>query len=212
MVFLLIFFIFLIFLLVFLTSRINIKVANLVIDSQSKENIHDDYEVILNLSIFGHIPIMKLTLTKNRLQKIQKKLKMNEKMKKMENDFLTNKDKIDLKIIDMFKKINRSIKIINMDLKVELGVENAFVTSIFVAILSSILTIIISRKSVKENQIIYKIEPIYNNQNFIKFAISGIFQIKVIHIINIIYVFNKKGGMKNHERTSNRRSYDYSYE
>ena len=80
------------------------------------------------------------------------------------------------------------------------------------AIFSSIISIGISILQVKEEDISYKIEPIYIDQNFIKIVISGIFQLKLIHIINMIYVFNKKGGMKKYERTSNRRSYDYSYE
>ena len=57
----------------------------------------------------------------------------------------------------------------------------------------------------------YNIKPIYNNQNLIIGEFSGIFQIKMIHIINI-YVLKRKEGVKKNERTSHRRSYDYSYE
>ena len=53
----------------------------------------------------------------------------------------------------------------------------------------------------------FQIKPIYNNQNILNIALSGIFQIKMIHIINIIYILNKKEGVKNYERTSNRRAY-----
>ena len=58
----------------------------------------------------------------------------------------------------------------------------------------------------------YIITPLYFNQNIVNIEISGIFEIKMIHIINIIYILNKKEGVKKNERTSNRRSYDYSYE
>ena len=58
----------------------------------------------------------------------------------------------------------------------------------------------------------FTIKPIYINQNLINILIDGIFEIKMIHIINIIYILNKKEGVKKYERTSNRRSYDYSYE
>ena len=73
------------------------------------------------------------------------------------------------------------------------------------------MSITISKKAMREDKIFYNVEPIYNSQNLINIAISGIFQIKMIHIINTIYVLNKKGGIE-YERTSNRRSYDYSYE
>ena len=56
------------------------------------------------------------------------------------------------------------------------------------------------------------IYPVYNYQNLLNIEFSGIFEIKMIHIINIIYILNKKEGVKKNERTSNRRSYDYSYE
>ena len=36
--------------------------------------------------------------------------------------------------------------------------------------------------------------------------------IKMIHIIDMLYRLNKKGEVKRYERTSDRRTYDYSYE
>ena len=137
---------------------------------------------------------------------------MNEKVKQLEKDILQNKNKFDKKMVKGLKEFSKGIYVENLELEVELGTENAFLTSMLVAIFSSILSIGFSRIHVREKNIVYEIEPVYRNENSIKIEISGIFQIKLIHIINTIYVFNKKGGRKNHERTSNRRSYDYSYE
>ena len=137
---------------------------------------------------------------------------MNEKIKKLEKDIWNNKDEIDFKFIDMVKDLRKSIYIKKLDLEIQFGTEVAFLTAMLVAIFSSAISIGISNMYVKEDNIHYQVEPIYTSQNFVKIAISGIFQIKMVHIINIIYVLNKKGGMKNNERTSNRRSYDYSYE
>ena len=212
MVFLFILLIILIFTLIIMTSKIEIKIINLVIHSQRENHIEDGYEMILKLNILGNIPIIKFTITKSKLKKIQNTLKMNEKIKKLEKDIWDNRNKIDVNFVEIMKAVSKGIHIEDLNVKTTVGTENAFLTAILVAIFSSILSIGISRLSVKEDKVKYKIEPIYMGQNFIKIAISGIFQIKVIHIINIIYVFNKKGGMKNHERTSNRRSYDYSYE
>ena len=212
MVFLFILLIILIFTLIIMTSKIEIKIINLVIHSQRENHIEDGYEMILKLNILGNIPIIKFTITKSKLKEIQNTLKMNEKIKKLEKDIWDNRNKIDVNFVEIMKAVSKGIHIEDLNVKTTVGTENAFLTAILVAIFSSILSIGISRLSVKEDKVKYKIEPIYMGQNFIKIAISGIFQIKVIHIINIIYVFNKKGGMKNHERTSNRRSYDYSYE
>ena len=212
MVFLFILLIILIFTLIIMTSKIEIKIINLVIQSQRENHIEDGYEMILKLNILGNIPIIKFTITKSKLKKIQNTLKMNEKIKKLEKDIWDNRNKIDVNFVETMKAVSKGIHIEDLNVKTTVGTENAFLTAILVAIFSSIFSIGISRLSVKEDKVKYKIEPIYMCQNFIKIAISGIFQIKVIHIINIIYVFNKKGGMKNHERTYNRRSYDYSYE
>ena len=159
-----------------------------------------------------NIPIIKIKLTKNKLQKIYKNLKMKEKIKKLEEDIYTNKDKIDLKLIELAKEIKKSIDVDYLNLVIKLGTENAFTTAIIVAIISTIISVLVSNQKIEENELMYKIEPIYNNQNLIKFQFSGIFKIKMIHIINIMYLLNKKGGINKYERTSNRRSYDYSYE
>ena len=198
--------------LVVLTSKLDIRMINLIIDSQSIKHLNDRYEIIIRLKIFGNIPILKFTINKNKLRKIQQSWKMNEKVKRLEKDILQNKDKFDMQMIKGLKEFSKGIYVNNLELEVELGTENAFLTSILVAFFSSILAISFSKIHVKEKNTVYKIEPVYRNENSIKIEISGIFQIKLIHIINTIYVLNKKGGRKNHERTSNRRSYDYSYE
>ena len=185
---------------------------NVIIDSQSKPYVNDKYKIIIKLKIFDTIPIIKFTLNKNKLRKIQQSLKTNEKVKQLEKDIIQNKDKVDAQIIKGLKDFCKGIYIETLNLEMELGTQNAFLTSMLVAIFSSILSIGFSRIRVREKNIVYEIKPVYKNENSIKIEISGIFQIKMIHIINTIYVLNKKGGRKNHERTSNRRSYDYSYE
>ena len=212
MVFLFILFICLCLTLVVLTSKLDISIINLIIDTQSKKRLNDRYEIIIRLKIFGNMPILKLTINENRLSKIQQSWKMTEKVKQLEKDILQNRNQFDIEAIKVLKEFSKNICIKHLNLRIEIGTENAFLTSILVAFFSSALAISFSRIHVKENNIVYKIEPVYRNENSIKIEISGIFQIKLIHIINTIYVLNKKGGRKKHERTSNRRSYDYSYE
>ena len=212
MVFLFILFVFLILGLAILTSKLDIKIINLIIDSQSKKHLNDRYEIVIKLKIFGNVPILKLTINQNKLSKIQQSWKMTEKVKQLEKDILQNRNQFDKQIIKGLKEFSKGIYVNHLELEVELGTQNAFLTSILVAIFSSILSMAFSRIRVREKNISYEIKPIYRNENYIKIEISGIFQIKLIHIINTIYVLNKKGGRKKHERTSNRRSYDYGYE
>ena len=116
----------------------------------------------------------------------------NEKVKQLEKDIMQNKNELDVQIIKGLKEFSKVIYIEKLDLEIELWTEDAFLTSMLVAIFSSILSIGFSRIRVKEKNIAYEIEPVYRNQNSIKFEIFAIFQIKVIHIIDTIYVLNKK--------------------
>ena len=123
---------------------------------------------------------------------------------------IQDKVKVDKNFFKAIKKIN--LKIEKLNLNMEIGTENATLTSVIVPAISTIIAIYL-RKKIKnyENQT-FIIQPVYQNQNLINIYISGIFEIKMIHIIDMLYMLNKKGEVKNYERTSNRRTYDYSYE
>lgn len=200
-------FIFSIIILLFLFSKIRIEIENLKITSQRQpRHINQDYKLIIKLCILKKIPIIKINLTKTRLEKIE----LKKQIEKINIEELMANKQFDLRIIKAFKRLN--IDIDNINLKIEMGTENAALTAIIVPIISTILSIIFSRKIKKEQNQKFEIKPIYINQNLINIMFSGIFEIKMIHIINIIYILNKKEGVDRNERTSNRRTYDYSYE
>ena len=173
-----------------------------------QRHINKDYKIVVRLYALSFIPIFKISITKEKLEKI----KLKERIKNIDFKWLEDNKKIDKKMLGAIKKLNILIRDIN--LQVELGTENASLTAILVPAISTVIAIIL-RKKVKnfENQI-FMIHPIYQNQNLVNLYISGIFEIKMSHIINIIYMLNKKEkkGVKKYERTSHRRTYDYSYE
>ena len=61
----------------------------------------------------------------------------------------------------------------------------------------------------KENRFI--INPLYINKNLLNLELNCIFETKLIHIIYVIYILNEKRRDDKNVRTSNRRSYGYSY-
>ena len=193
-----------IILLVF--SRIRIEVINFKFSSQTKRHINKDYKVIIKLCILKKIPILKVNITKTKLEK----MKIKEKIKNIDFKIIQNKNKFDKNAIKAIKKSNININKINLNL--EIGTENATLTSVIVPAISTILAILLSRKIENPKNQLFIIQPVYVNQNLINIVFSGIFEMKMIHIINIIYILNRKKGVNKHERTSNRRSYDYSYE
>lgn len=187
-------------------SRIRIEVINFKFSSQTKRHINKDYKVIIKLCILKKIPILKVNITKTKLEK----MKIKEKIKNIDFKIIQNKNKFDKNAIKAIKKSNININKINLDL--EIGTENATLTSVIVPAISTILAILLSRKIENPKNQLFIIQPVYINQNLINIVFSGIFEMKMIHIINIIYILNRKKGVNKHERTSNRRSYDYSYE
>lgn len=200
-------FIFSIIILLLIFSRIKIEIENLKFTSQKQpRHLNKDYKIIIKLCVLRNIPIIKINITKTKLEKI----KLKRQIEKINFTELIDNKQFDMKLIKVLRKINIDIK--NVNLKIEMGTENAALTAIIVPIVSTILSIIFSRKIKKEQNQKFEIKPIFINQNLINILFSGIFEIKMLHIINVIYILNKKEGVDKNERTSDRRTYDYSYE
>ena len=203
MVFLFVFLL-IIFLLIF--SKIRIEIINLGFSSVQERHLNKDYKIIFKLYILNIIPLFKINISKTKLEK----LKIKEKIKNIDLKLIEKNIKFDKKILKAIKKFDFDIK--KIKLNIDIGTENASVTSIIIAVLSTLIALSIRKKVENYKEQEFFVRPIYTNQNVINILISGIFEIKMIHIINIIYILNKKEGVKEHERTSNRRSYGYSYE
>lgn len=186
-------------------SKIRIEIINFKFNSLNQRHINKDYEIIIKLCILGGLPIFKIKVTKMKLEK----MKVKEKIKKIDFTVFEKNISLDKEILQMVKKLNILIKKIN--LHIDIGTENASFTSIIVPAISTIIAIILRKKVKKFENQIFMINPIYQNQNLVNLSVSGIFEVKISHIINIIYILNRKG-VKEYERTSNRRPYDYSYE
>ena len=186
-------------------AKISIEVKNLKIKANKKIYINDDYKVVLKIIILNKIPILKLNLNNEKLV-LERNKRINKRDLK-EEKFLKNK--IKKEILKHFS----DIQINKLNLTIKIGTENAFFTSMIIPIVSSIISIILMKNITNVEKQKYVVEPIYLNQNILEILISGIFEIKLIHIINIIYILKQKEeGVKKNERTSNRRSYDYGYE
>ena len=65
-------------------------------------------------------------------------------------------------------------------------------TAILIPIVSTIISFIIRLKVKEYKNQSFNIKPLFINQNLVNIEFSGIFEIKMIHIINIIYILNKK--------------------
>lgn len=202
-------FIILLILLAIFTIKIRLQVRNLDYTSIkiNERNLNKDYKFIITIYVFYIIPIFKLKINSSKLMNNQK---LREKIKLEEIKILKDKSNFDLKIFKSLRNLKVDIKDIN--LKIKISTENAAATAIIIPILSTIIAIFLRNKIRRYKNQQFIIEPVYLNKNMIKIFLEGIFEIKMIHIINTICIVNKERKSDKYERTSNRGTYDYSYE
>ncbi len=208
MVFLFILLILCILLLIIVFSKIRIDVKKFEYCSANKKHINPNYYLQLSWIILSKIPIIKIKLNKHTV----KKLKLKDKFVDIDVKMWEERKKIDRETISIIKKIDFAIR--KLKLKIDIGTENSAITSLLIPIVSTVISFLLRNKMKTKEEQTYIVQPIYNNQNYLNITISGIFEIKMNHIINVVYLLSrkKKKGVKKYERTSNRRSYDYSYE
>ena len=172
-----------------ITIRIKIKFKDFEFSSQKKEHLNKNYKIEITIYTFNFIPISKLKITNKKINKALS----NEKIKKVINEqktkIIENRKNIDIEAIKEIKNIKMEID--EMNLKISLGTEDAAITAFIIPIISTFIAIILSQKVRKynDNQK-FSIQPVYINQNLINIEFSGIFQIKMIHIINTICIVN----------------------
>ena len=208
MVFLFILLILCILLLIIFFSKIRIDVKKFEYCSANKKHINSNYYLQLSWIILSKIPIIKIKLNEHTV----KKLKLKDKFVDIDVKMWEERKKIDKETISIIKKIDFAIK--KLKLKIDIGTENSAITSLLIPIVSTVISFLLRNKMKTKEEQAYIVQPIYKDQNYLNITISGIFDIKMNHIINVIYLLSRKNkkGVKKYERTSNRRSYDYSYE
>lgn len=201
-------FILLTIIIVLIFSKIQVEIENFRLNLPKNKNkiLNDTFLFKIKLVIFGTLPIINLKINREKL----KKLENNLKDKKIKLDINKIGKKITKENINDARKLQMHIE--KIKLKINFGTENTILTSFIVPIISTIWSIVLTKKRVKEEKQRLEINPIYNKGNLVNIVFEGIFEIKMIHIIKVICAKIKKRRVEKYERTSNRRAYDYSYE
>ena len=201
-------FILLTIIIVLIFSKIQVEIENFRLNLPKNKNkiLNDTFLFKIKLVIFGTLPIINLKINREKL----KKLENNLKDKKIKLDINKIGKQITKENINDAKKLQMHIE--KIKLKINFGTENTILTSFMVPIISTIWSIVLTKKRVKEEKQRLEINPIYNKGNLANIVFEGIFEIKMIHIIKVICAKIKKRRVEKYERTSNRRAYDYSYE
>lgn len=208
--FIILFLILCIILIVFSTIRIDIQKLNF-----NNKKLIDKFEYcfFINLYFLDKIKFFEVMINEERIKKLNQKMNIETKIRDI--DF--NKVKNDLPSRKELKEAIKKLQI-NLDefhLILQIGTSDVIITSAIVAGIASVLGFIFAKliKNYNDEKYRYEIMPVYKNKNMVKLSFDCIIKVKMIHIINIIYTLASKRKEKmKYERTSNRRSYDYSYE
>ena len=196
--------------LILLFSNFRIYVNNIKVSTENinRRTLGENYEIIIYWNIINKIPVLKIIITKEKLEKLEK-LKLKNIIKKI--DFSKIKEKnINKKRIKEIKKYKPQVEFI--DLYINIGTEDAALTSCIVVIIGTILGITLKQPLANSDKNKFIINPVYANKNLLKLELNCIIKIKMLHIIYIIYILKKKRRDDKNVRTSNRRAYGYSYE
>ena len=153
------------------TSRIGIDIKNLIINTENPKGkkINEESKIYVYLLIFGKIKLFKKDVKKMK----QPNLKLEKGKMDVDIKILKN---VELKI--NYKELlqNIDIDIKKIDLKAQIGTQDAALTAILVGIASTILGIIIKKPK-------YQVYPIYSNKNVLKIKIECIISIYLMQYI-----------------------------
>ena len=190
-------------------STLQVKVEQIEITNQNANSkLEYNYQFKIQLYLCNKLKWFSISMTKEKLENSnwKKKLKkMNWKKLKKEMP----KQRIDTKIVQKILP-----ELTEFHLQLELGTQDILLTSAIITILASGLGIGLGKliKKYQPSKHQYQITPLYIDKNVIKLSLNCIIQVKMVHIIYITSKLLKIRRVEKHERTSNRRSYDYSYE
>ncbi|MBR3162861.1 MAG: hypothetical protein IKF17_02005 [Clostridia bacterium] len=197
---------------IILLSTLKVEIRNFKISTEKyKERFIDrDYKITISLWGLRKVRFLNLQITKEKLENLNIKNKIKTSLKKFDFEALKNNKNLKLNNIKKAKKYLPKITYIN--LVANIGTDDAVLTSYIVAAISSILGLLLKKQIANSKNNKFTITPLYINKNLLNLEFNCIFETKLIHIIYIIYILNKKGRVNKNVRTSNRRSYGYSYE
>ncbi len=197
-IFLGIFFIISFLIFIICLSCVEIEIKKFKFNSNNKkEKRIEDYLIYMRFKFLNKITWMKLEYKQAKKHKI-----FNHKMINKIIDF---KDILKIKNI---KYLNARIQ--KIDLNIKVNVLETITTSFGVVIISTIISTILANKIDNYNNKAYNysITPINTEKPQIIIRLNCIFNVKMVHIINVVYMlFKRKRSVNNDERTSNRRAY-----
>lgn len=187
-------------------SSFKLIVTNLEINN-SNNKIMPIYELKIAFYLLGKIKLFSFKINNNKTKKILEKHFIKQKIENIKiksHEKSKKQKKFQIKILKQFIK---KLELESINLLIYVDTKNVILTSYFVAIISSIIPNILKEniKNFDSKHHIFKITPLYKNQNYIYIKLNCIINIKIVHIISMYKLGNKYKGGKKYERSPYRR-------
>ena len=199
------------FLIILSTLKIEVKnyeVSNMFSKLNSSENnestsknlcksdnkINAKHKIKVSLNVLDKLKIWQLKLNSEKIKKITLKMHLDRiDIKKLEKE---------IRIDDIKEIIQIKPKISYMDLSIKVGIDDVLLTTYAVPVLCTLISILLPLVVEKNShkKIKYDIKPIYNNGNMydVKFDIG--IKIKVLKLLNAMYIIYKNRKKSNHKK------------
>lgn len=168
-------------------SKLELNIENLDMSNINKKQNNQRLSVKISLKI-GKFHWLHFKLNKHKLATIYAKIKKDQYKKNITNEDLTRKAIKDFKLMIKNKEIKKELKetkinIEKINIDILIGTKDYIMTSYLVTFISIIISNILPHildKNVKiEEDIFYKINPIYHPINMYNLKLSTIINIKV---------------------------------
>lgn len=187
-------------------SSFKLIVTNLEINN-SNNKIMPIYELKIAFYLLGKIKLFSFKINNNKTKKILEKDFIKQKIENIKiksHEKSKKQKKFQIKILKQFIK---KLELESINLLIYVDTKNVILTSYFVGIISSIIPNILKEniKNFDSKHHIFKITPLYKNQNYIYIKLNCIINIKIVHIISMYKLGNKYKGGKKYERSPYRR-------
>ncbi len=172
----------LIILLTITKVRIDVNYIRIIKKPESND-IKLDFLIKIQLLIANKIKYAGISINKRKIKPLKKIVKYNPK-----NNSTS-------KLLKKMKKIDYNIDKFNLSLHI--GTEDAILTSMLIAMISTFIGIFIGNHTKKYNpkKHFFVVTPIYSNKNTIDLDFSCIIVFDLIHIIKML-ILNRKNNKK----------------
>ena len=181
-------------------SKLELNIKNLDMSNINKKQNNQRLSVKISLKI-GKFHWLHFKLNKHKLATIYAKIKKDQYKKNITNEDLKRKAIQDFKLIINNKEIKKEIKttkinIEKLDANILVGTKDYIITSYLVAflsiIISNILPHLLDKNIIIEEDIFYKVNPIYHPINMYNIKLSTIINVKVSDIVKNILEIKKQ--------------------